>query len=264
MKTAAQALSIDVWQPRSLRSQEAIDRLEATNPDIFIVVAFGEIFRGSVLSLPAHGCLNIHPSLLPRYRGSSPIPAAILNGDRETGVSLIEMVKKLDAGPIVAQRELILTGRESGVQLSQVLADLAAEMLPDVMESWVAGELSSVPQDDEEATYTRELTKADGNVDWTKPAVEIERQVRAYSPWPSSWSSFDGRRLVIHSSEVWPELHGAEPGSVFMDNRHVLVACGQESLCLIEVQPEGKKSMPADAWFRGLRTEGTPRFDVVA
>ncbi len=262
VKVAAQDLDLDVWQPETLRSDEAVERLKNTNPDVFVVVAYGEIFRRGTLDIPAHGCLNVHPSLLPKYRGSSPIPAAILNGDQTTGVSIIKMVRKLDAGPIVAQREVHLRGTETAGHLSERLAELAATILPDAAKAWCEGATEPVAQDDEHAIITRELTKADGQLDWSASARQLERQVRAYSPWPTAWTTLDARRLVVHSSEVWPEIPNANPGELFEDNRHVLVACGQESLCLVQVQPEGKKIMLAEDWFRGLRRDTRRQFEL--
>ncbi len=262
VKVAATDLDLAVWQPMTLRSDEAVDRLRDIKPDLFVVVAYGEIFRRAVLDIPAHGCLNIHPSLLPKYRGSSPIPAAILNGDATTGVSIIRMVRKLDAGPILAQREIRLNGTETSGQLSERLGDLAAVLLPDVAAAWCEGTIEPVEQSDDNAIVTRELAKYDGQLDWTESARQLERQVRAYSPWPATWTTLDGRRLVVHSAEVWPEIPHANPGQIFEDNRHVLVACGEESLCLVQVQPEGKKIMLAEDWFRGLRGDARPTFDA--
>ncbi len=261
VKTAAAERSLRVWQPQTLRSPEIVDKLKAANPDLFVVVAYGEIFRRDVLAIPTHGCLNVHPSLLPRYRGSSPIPAAILNGDKTTGVSIIEMVRKLDAGPIVAQREVELHGDETAETLSIELANLAARMMPDVAADWCNGRIDSRPQDDESATITRELTKDDGRIDWSRSAVEIEREVRAYSPWPTAWTTLDGKRLVVHSAKVWSEHGRGEPGMVGQAGRRVIVTCGASCLELREVQPEGKRMMLAEDWWRGLRRDVSARFD---
>lgn len=264
VKSAACALELDVWQPDTLRSDDAISRLLFLSPDLFVVVAYGEIFTRRLLAVPAHGCLNVHPSLLPRYRGSSPVPAAILNGDHETGVSIIEMVRRLDAGPVVAQETIPLSGTETSNTLSDQLADLAAKLLPDVVCAWCEGSLASTPQDETSVSYTRELTKADGQIDWKLSASQIERMVRAYQSWPSAWSTLNGRRVVIHRATVVSEDHSRVSGQIDFVNDAVLVVCGKEMLELLEVQPQGKRRMPADAWLRGLRTETVPRFESVS
>ena len=261
VKSAAIELNVAIWQPETLRSDDAVDTLSSIKPDLFIVVAYGEIFRRSILRIPQHGCLNIHPSLLPLYRGSSPIQAAILNGDPQTGVSIIEMVRRLDAGPVVAQQVVRLECTETGGELSQKLAAVAAGMLPDVASDWCNGEIVSSPQDETGVTFTRELTKADGRINWTRSASEIERQIRACSPWPTAWTIMDGRRLVVHAAEIRPAHMDVTPGSVFTNEGCVLVACGRESLRLVLIQPEGKNKMSAEAWFRGLRRDMVTRFD---
>jgi methionyl-tRNA formyltransferase len=229
--------------------------------DLFVVVAYGELFQRSILALPRFGCLNVHPSLLPRYRGSSPIQAAILNGDTETGVSIIKMVRRLDAGPIVAQQQWPLTGSETGNSLSDDLADVAARMMPDVAIEWASQRIEATAQDEARVSYTRELTKTDGRIDWREEAIAIERKVRAYWPWPTAWTKLNGRRVVIVSCEVNRGQDGDAPGSIVLEQRDVSVACGMGSLRLITVQPEGKGAMPAGDWFRGLRGVSNPRFD---
>ncbi len=225
-------------------------------------MAYGEIFRREVLSIPTYDCLNVHPSLLPKYRGSSPIQATILNGDQTTGVSIIQMVRKLDAGPITAQEQIDLHGDETGGSLSVVLADLAARVLPDAAARWCDGLIEAEPQNDVDASITRELTKSDGRIDWTKSAVEIERHVRAYSPWPTAWTTLDGRRLVIHAASVSTHSGSGASGSIELEGRSVLVFCGDGVLELLEVQPEGRQKMDAAAWWRGLKSSDPISFEV--
>ncbi len=253
VKTEATSRSIPVWQPDTLRSPETVEQLQSAAADLFVVVAYGEIFRRVVLAMPRFGCLNVHPSLLPKYRGSSPISAAISNGDRTTGVSIIQMVRKLDAGPIVAQQEFELSGDETGGTLSTDLAKLAAEMMPDVAAQWCSGWIEPRPQNENAATFTRELTKADGRIDWTQGAIEIERQVRAYAPWPTAWTTLDGLRIVIHAAAVSIQRVAQDTGTIVLDGRRVVVACGDGCLELRQVQPEGKRAMRAEDWWRGLR-----------
>ncbi|HEX3723647.1 MAG TPA: methionyl-tRNA formyltransferase [Nitrolancea sp.] len=253
VKSAAQDAGVPVWQPETLRTIDARERLAECDADLFVVVAYGELFKRSILQLPRHGCLNVHPSLLPRYRGSAPIQAAILNGDRETGVSIIQMVRRLDAGPIVAQQRISLDGSETGGSLGEALAELSARMIPDVAVAWSTNTIEALPQNEDEASYTRELRKSDGLIDWTEPSSAIERKVRAYSPWPSAWTRLNGRRVVIVASEAIDGSDDAQPGSVTHSKNGVIVACGAGSLRLVSVQPEGRSTMPAESWFRGLR-----------
>ena len=157
---------------------------ERSQPDVLIVIAYGELLRRAVLELAPHGALNVHPSLLPRYRGAAPIPAAILAGDDVTGTSIIKLVRRLDAGPIVAQQQLDIMPDDTTATLGARLADQSAEMLPDVVQEWIAGRLIAREQDDALATYTREWTRADARIDWSTPAIQIERLIRAANPWP--------------------------------------------------------------------------------
>src|SRR5690606_29227459 len=219
VKDAAIELGLPVFQPETLRDPAAVERLAAAVPDVLVVVAYGEILRQSVLDLAPLGCLNVHPSLLPRYRGSSPVQAAILNGDTETGISIIKLVRRMDAGPIVAQRRVPLDGTETAGTLSERLAKLAAEMLPDVVAAWVAGELEAEPQDDAAAPYTRELTTADARIDWGKDAAEIERLVRAMQPWPKAWSILEGRRLAVLACDISHKPSTEPPGTINVSAR---------------------------------------------
>lgn len=262
VKVAAQSLGVPVWQPDTLRSEVAHERLRFTQSDLFVVVAYGELFQRSVLALPEHGCLNVHPSLLPRYRGSAPIQSAILNGDAETGVSVIQMVRRLDAGPIVAQQRIALQGTETGGSLSETLSNLAGAMLPGVVIAWAAGQIEAQMQDDSQATITRELRKSDGEINWALDAGSIERLVRAFQPWPTAWTTLAGKRIVIERVARDHRALDQKPGSVVSQRRDVLVACGDGSLRLIEVRPEGKRVTPADAWFRGLHADDHPRFEA--
>lgn len=257
----ARELGLSLFQPRSLRSAETFDALAAARADVFIVVAYGEILRRRVLEMPPGGVLNVHPSLLPRYRGSSPIPAAILNGDTETGVSVIKLVRALDAGPIVAQRSVGLTGLETSGSLSEELARVAAEMLPDTMEKWLAGRLATVPQDEAGASYTRELTKEDGRIDWRAGAVGIERLVRAMNPWPTAWTMLAGRRLsilVCHIS-LQPTKHTTT--TITVEPPLPAVACGDGFVYLDRVRPEGRAEMSGADWLRGARLPPDARFE---
>lgn len=260
VKLAAAELGIPVWQPESLRFPEAVAFLKDHPADLYVVSAYGEIFRREVLELPAHGVLNIHPSLLPHYRGSAPVQAAILNGESETGVSIIQMVRKLDSGPILAQSTMPLSGTETAGSLSERLAGLSGRMIPDVAADWVAGTIHARPQTEDLATYTRELTKAEGRIDWRQPAEEIERRTRAMSPWPGTWTMIDGKRLKVLELDI-SRKHLLPPGTITRSGAVILVGTGTSPIRLLRVQPEGRREVSAEEWYRGARLGPEARFE---
>ncbi|HET7037636.1 MAG TPA: methionyl-tRNA formyltransferase [Thermomicrobiaceae bacterium] len=263
VKVAALERNLPVWQPATLRSPETEERLLALTPDLFVVVAYGEILRRRVLAIPRHGALNAHPSLLPEFRGASPIPAAILTGRDETGVSLIQLEARLDAGPIVAQQVVPLGGRETAGGLSERLAAVAAEMLPATAASWCAGEIVATLQHEAAASFTQRLDKQDGLLDWRSAANSLERRIRAMTPWPGAWTTLGGQRVIIEQAMLGGELLGVPPGGIATDAGHVLVRCGASSLELLRVRPAGRGSMAAAAWLRGLQAGGSHRFDAL-
>lgn len=255
VRTAALELGIPCYQPASLRDDDAVQPLRDAKPVLVIVVAYGELLRRNVLELTPHGCLNVHPSLLPRYRGAAPIPAAILNGDATTGVSIMRLVRKLDAGPIVAQHEVAVKPDDTAATLSTRLAALAAEMLPDVAQRYVVGELQPTDQDESAATHTREWTTADAQIDWNTPATHIERLIRAANPWPVAWTLDGEMRLRVLAAHVWdgiPDV-AVPPGTLTLASSKVVIQTGDGSLALTEVQPAGKRAMSAEDWWRGTR-----------
>lgn len=265
VKSRALELGLEVAQPEGLKATEAVSLLERQAADLFVVVAYGEIFGRRLLALPPNGCLNVHPSLLPRYRGSTPIQAAILNGDHETGVSIIRLVRRLDAGPVVRQVATTLDGTETYGSLASQLANLAGDFLPRTLRDWTAGRLQLLAQDDTVASYTREIASQDARIDWRRGAVEIERQVRALKPAPAAWSRLDGRRLRILACDISLERISSPPGIITRaaSRPHKpLVGTGGGTLRLLSVQPEGKPPMDAADWIRGARLSPEARFEV--
>lgn len=262
VKAAAEAADVPVFQPATLRDPDSVERIRAERPDVMVVVSYGELLRRDVLELAPHGCLNVHPSLLPRYRGATPIPAAILNGDSETGITIMRLVRRLDAGPILFQHRVALGGDETTGALTDRLAREAARHLPGVVLDWVSGRITEQPQEDARATYTRELRKRDGQIDWSQPAFWIERLVRAMDPWPRAWTVFDDQRLTVHRVSVANSAREPvePPGRVEVDDGSVLVAAGDGWIELREVQPAGRRVMPAADWIRGSRVAENMRF----
>lgn len=243
-----------VLTPERLRSDEARTALRAFRPDGLLLVSYGQLVPRDLLELAPRPPLNVHPSLLPRHRGAAPVAGTILAGDPEGGVTLMVMTTELDAGPIVAQWPVPLTGRETTPELESALADLAAESVPAELERWAGGELEARPQHPAAATHVHPFTRADGWIDWRKPAEEIDRQVRALQPWPGAWTTIDGRRLHIRRSRPVTGVDDVPIGAL-MPGEAPCVAAGLGALQLEVVQPEGRPAMPADAWRRGLARE---------
>jgi len=250
----ARERGIPVLTPHRLRSAEARDALRAYAPDGLVLVAYGQLVPQDLLEITVRPALNVHPSLLPRHRGAAPVAGTILAGDREGGVTLMVMTAELDAGPIVQRWPVPLTGHETTPELETILADLAAEVVPPELERWASGSIDPVPQDETAATLVHPFTRADGWIDWQRPAVEIERQVRALQPWPGAWTMIDGRRIHVRRARPVSGVDDVPIGSL-LPGAVPCVACGVGALALEIVQPEGRATMPADAWRRGLARE---------
>lgn len=252
VRRTADALGLGalVVQPATLRDPAMHAWIAATRADVGVVAAYGEILRRDVLALLPHGYLNIHPSLLPRYRGPAPVSAAILAGDAATGVSLMRLTRRMDAGPIVAQTTVVLPGDARAGSLTDALFMLGADLLLATLETLAHGTLSERAQDEAAATYTRLLTRDDGRISWAAPAQHLERMIRAYDPWPGAWCLWRGAPLRILDAAVDPAPTDARPGCVLPDMR-IATAAGR--LAVRVVQPAGRRAMPAADWWRGQR-----------
>ncbi|MEO5362557.1 MAG: methionyl-tRNA formyltransferase [Magnetococcus sp. DMHC-8] len=250
VKQAAAQRNIPVWQPLRLRAEEAVTVLRALQPDLIVVVAYGQLLSPEVLAIPRHGCLNVHASLLPRWRGAAPLQRALLAGDRESGVTLMQMEAGLDTGPIHCQRRLPLTPEMTGGELHDQLARLGGLLLQESLPRLRAGTLPATPQAAEEVTYATKLTPADERVDWQQPAEQIRRQILALNPWPAAHTLLDGQSLKLLRCR--PGSGHGPPGTLLARQPDgPEVACGQGSLVLTELQPAGKRRMPAADWLRG-------------
>jgi methionyl-tRNA formyltransferase len=247
-------LGLNVATPRRLRSEEARRLLRDFGADGLLLVAYGQIVPDDILSLAPRPPLNVHPSLLPRHRGAAPVASTILSGDEEIGVSLMVMTPSLDAGPIVAQWPIPLTGREETPEVEARLAELAAERVPPELERWARGDLVPEPQDERRATLIRPFTRNAGWIDWRGSAQEIDRQVRALQPWPGAWTTFDGRRLHVRRARPVAGVSDVPIGAI-LPGLPPRVACGVGALELQVVQAEGGRPMPADAWRNGLQRD---------
>lgn len=256
VKQVAMAHEIDVLQPERLRGPEVLERLRDADADLFVIAAFGQILRQAVLDIPRHGCLNVHPSLLPRHRGPSPIATALLDGDAVTGVTIMLTDRGMDTGPILVQQQFPLDSEHTTASLTPYLADLGATLLVRTIPEWVAGNIVPQSQDDALATTTRTFVKDDGAIDWSRSAVALGRQVRAFNPWPRSYTFERGKRLLILGARAHVgsalDTASAPPGTVVCVGADgPLVATGDGLLLLTEVQPEGRRALPGRDFARG-------------
>ncbi len=243
---------LPVYKPATLRDSASREPLVAANADVFVVAAFGLIFRQRTLAIPRLGCVNVHPSLLPRYRGAIPIPAAIAAGDRETGVSLMVMDEGIDTGAVISMDSAPIAADDTADSLGRRLAAIGAAQIVRDLPRWAAGTLIARPQPDQGATLTRPLTKADGWLDWSRPAAELERHVRAMWPWPRAWTTTETTTLQIHRAAVLAAQDVA-PGEVIPDRKRLLVGTGEGVLEILDVEPAGRRPLIATAFLNGLR-----------
>ena len=263
VKAYASERGMPVYQPGPLRAPDALAQLHRLAPDLIVVAAFGQILPPEVLSLPRHGCINLHASLLPRHRGAAPIAAAILAGDSETGISIMLMDKGLDTGPILAMRSIPIGPDETAGELGERLASLGATLLIEMLPQWLADNIRPIAQDPRLVTTTHLLRKADGRVDWTLPAEEVHRRVRAYTPAPGAFTTWQGSQLkllrvrALAAAPVASDDAPATPGTVILvpngspEHQTLACACGQGALALEVIQLEGKRAMPAAEFLRG-------------
>lgn len=256
VKLLSQELGLPVIQPRRLRETEAMEQLRQWNPDLIVVAAFGQILRPEVLNLPPYGCINVHASLLPRWRGAAPIQAAILHGDEETGITVMRMDPGVDTGPTLSQRALPVLPEDTAGTLSERLASLGAELLIETLYRYMAGEATLHVQNDSQATYAPMLKKEDGRLDLDQPAEALARRVRAFNPWPGSFIDWHGQILKILQAHALPDITAAQPGQTVIYRGMPALGTGQGLLALDEVQPAGKRPMPGDAFLHGVRGWG--------
>ncbi len=255
VKELAREHKIPVIQPNTLKTAEVVEDLASLKPELIVVAAFGQILPREVLSLPKFGCLNIHPSLLPQYRGPSPVATSLLCGDLLTGVTIILMDEGLDSGPILAQEKVGIAATDTTGSLTAKLAHVGAGLLTEILPKWLKGELEPQPQGESQATYSRLITSKDGEIDWHLPAVELWQRVRAFNPWPGCYTWWQGKRLKIHSAAPVSRLAKGEVGKVIALRQppKVGVVTGDGILGLCQVQLEGRQEMSIADFVRGQR-----------
>ena len=260
VKQCAEELNLSVQQPETLRDSEAFSELSMLEPDLIVVVAYGQILPTAVLDLPSHGCLNIHASILPKYRGAAPIQWTLLNGDNEAGVTIMLMDAGLDTGDIISEARTPVGSHDNSQTLHDRLAEMGAELLIKTMPSYLSGDIVPLQQPEEGASHARKIKKEDGRMNWGEPAYELLRRIRAFTPWPGAFTelpSQEQRLLKIWEAEV---VDGDGPAGevILADESGIVVACGEQALRLTTVQRDGGKRMTVADFLRGYpRERGT-------
>ena len=261
VKQTAEKLGIPVYQPKRVREPEALALLRSYEPELIVVAAFGQILPKELLDMPQYGCINVHASLLPKYRGAAPIQWAILNGDAVTGVTIMRMDVGLDTGDMIAKAEVAITPQDTGGSLFDRLAETGAKLCVETIPSIVDGTAVYTPQDEQAATKVGQISKKDGLIDFTRSAAAIECQIRGLNPWPSAYTSLAGKTLKIWSAQVSDRQTEAQPGTVVLVEKDRFgVQTGDGVLICTEVQLEGKKRMSAADFLRGNALTTGSRF----
>lgn len=255
VKECALKHGIPVYQPVRAREESFVEEMRALNPDVMVVIAFGQILSQELLDLPKFGCVNIHASLLPKYRGASPIQWAVINGDEETGITTMQMAAGMDTGDILETAVIKLDPKETGGSLFDRLSLMGGDLILSTLDGLEKGTIKAVPQDDAQATYVKKIPKSMGEIDWTMSAAEIERLVRGLNPWPSAYTHWNGKMLKIWEAEVLSQAEGGEeraPSEVLeADHDTLKIQTGDGVLKITSLQLEGKKRMDVASFLRG-------------
>lgn len=266
VKVKAQEYSIPVYQPQKVRDEETVQMIREYHPDVIVVAAYGQILPESILNIPAYGCINIHASLLPKYRGAAPIERAILDGEQVTGVTTMYMEKGLDTGDMIDKVEVKIEADDTGATLHDKLAKAGANLIVKTLSQIQDGTVKRTKQDDTESCYAAMLTKEMGQIDFSRPADELERLVRGLIPWPCAYTDIDGKNVKIYKTSVVKmddayknavqektEVSLAfAPGEIVeVTKKYIVIACGKDALMIKNLQPEGKKAMDTAAYLNG-------------
>lgn len=262
VKECALEHGIEVYQPKRVRTPESIAFLQQYQPDMIVVAAFGQILTKEILDMPQYGCINVHASLLPKYRGAAPIQWAVINGDEYSGVTIMRMDVGIDTGDMIAKEEVRLAEDETGGSLFDRLADTGAKLCVRTMEQIANGTAVYTPQKEEEASHVSMITKEFGRIDWNQPAAVIERLIRGLNPWPSAYTHLNGKSFKIWRASILAESSQNAPGTVVkVTKKELWVQTGEGILSLLEVQLEGKKRMAVDAFLRGYEVAEGSRLE---
>ncbi len=255
VKILARENNIPVFQPEKIKPE--VEKIKKLEPDLIVVIAYGKIISQEILDIPKYGCINVHASLLPKYRGAACLNAPIINGDKETGITIMKMEAGLDTGPILRQAKIQLTNKTTLPEVHDKLAQLGAEILPQTLKDWVIGNIEPQKQDDSQASYISVLKKEDGRLDWSRPASELDCLVRGLNPWPGTFThDKNGKIVKILVSEVYKvttsEIDKKEIiGEVSLKNNNICVKCGQDYLVILKLQTEGGKALKTQEFLSG-------------
>ncbi len=256
VKESALKLNIPIYQPDKVKEESFVEELRELNPDVIVVIAFGQILSNDILTLPKYGCINVHASLLPKYRGAAPIQWAVIDGEEKSGVCTMKMDEGLDTGDIIDVDEITLDPKETGGSLFDKLAKLGGELILKTLQNLEFGKATFIKQDDSKSTYAKKMTKELGHIDFTKDAESIERLIRGLNPWPSAFTYLDGKVMKIWDADVVDA--GGVPGTVISEDKDsFVIATGSKALKVSELQLEGKKRMKASDFLNGRSIEGS-------
>ena len=256
VKEWALAHQLPVLQPLNFKQDEAISELAALTPDVLVVIAYGLILPRAVLDLPRLGCINVHASLLPRWRGASPIQQAVLQGDAETGITIMQMDSGLDTGDMLTRVSCPIGGHETAGNLHDRLAQLAADPLLATLDALASGQARAEAQDNNVTTYAPKISKADAAINWHQPAIAIDRQIRAFNPWPIAYTQINNTTLRIYQAKIVDKAHSQPPGTVLsVDKQGILVAAGEQAILIEQLQFPGAKTMTVADWLHADRPQ---------
>ena len=262
VKEKALEYEIPVYQPVKARDPEFVELLKGMTPDVIVVVAFGQLLPKAILDIPKFGCVNVHASLLPKYRGAAPIQWAVIDGEEVSGVTTMLMDEGLDTGDMLEKAEIVLDEKETGGSLFDKLSALGGELILSTLEKMENGTITRTPQGDSTTSYAKMLKKTMGEIDWHMEAVKIERLIRGLNPWPSAYTSLKGKTVKIWSADVVAGESTGNPGRVTVTKDKLLVECGENFLSITELQLEGKKRMETAAFLRGFTVEDQTVFGL--
>ena len=252
IKQAAEKLGLTLLQPERLI--DIREKIALLKPDLIVVIAYAQLLPEAILNIPKFGCLNLHASLLPKYRGAAVIAAALLNRDAQTGLTIIKLDQGLDTGPILAQTKIDIAPAETAGSLYDKLSALSPDFLVNAIKKYLAGKMRPAAQDQARASYVKILTKADGLIDWAKPAADLERFIRAMAPWPNTWTWWRGKQVKILATQSQPlEINSYKPGKTFKYNTGLAVQCGRDALIIKKLQLEGKNELISEEFLRGQK-----------
>jgi methionyl-tRNA formyltransferase len=255
IKKLAQELNLPIFQPLRVHNSKTIYQITAWKPDLIVVAAFGQILKKNVLEIPKFGCINVHASLLPRWRGAAPINAAIYHGDTETGITIMKMDEGLDTGPIISQQTIQIDPSDNAGKLSNKLAEIGGRLIVETLPRYLSGDITPLPQDDSKATYAPMLKKEDGLLDFTKSSEQLVRKVKAFSPWPGTFLDWDDKIIKVHTAHAYYQASG-QPGQTTRQGNLPGIFTIDGVIILDEVQPAGKNKMPGKVFLNGAKAWG--------